>query len=111
MARHKATSGTLASRESYAFLCKQIKAREDLSSCGFKKQGSVQFLENKVVFELGSSRKKVCLRRRLNQFTSWINFMVLFFWSFPIEILADIKDFSNSSERRKYGFSPALIVG
>ncbi|ESQ36931.1 hypothetical protein EUTSA_v10002912mg [Eutrema salsugineum] len=54
MARRKATSGTLASRESYAFLCKQKKAREDLSSCGFKKQGSVQWicLENKVVFEL-----------------------------------------------------------
>ncbi|CAN6924153.1 unnamed protein product [Brassica oleracea] len=83
MARHKSTSGTLASRESYAFLYKQIKAREDLSSCGFKKQGS--FLENKVVFELGSSRKKVCLRRRLNQFTSWINFMVLFFWNFRWE--------------------------
>nr|AGY62830.1 orf147a [Eruca vesicaria subsp. sativa] len=87
MARHKATSGTLASRESYAFLYKQIKAREDLSSCGFKKQGSVQWicLENKVVFELGSSRKKVCLRRRLNQFTSWINFIVLFFWNFRWE--------------------------
>ncbi|CAN7135847.1 unnamed protein product, partial [Brassica rapa subsp. narinosa] len=87
MARHKATSGTLASRESYAFLYKQIKAREDLSSCGFEKQGSVQWicLENKVVFELGSSRKKVCLRRRLNQFTSWINFMVLFFWNFRWE--------------------------
>ncbi|KAJ4883656.1 hypothetical protein Rs2_33752 [Raphanus sativus] len=57
MARHKATSGTLASRESYAFLYKQIKAREDLSSCGFKKQGSVQWicLENKVVDLLRSN--------------------------------------------------------
>ena len=39
-------------------LFRGLKAREDLSSCGFKKQGSVQWicLGNEVVFELGSSR-------------------------------------------------------
>ena len=75
------------------------------------KKGSVQWicLGNEVVFELGSSRFKVCLRRRLKK---GINFMVLFFITFlrggTVERIARAKAIGQVNEERGTGSTSGM---